>query len=430
MRFIIAILIFSVIILFHEFGHFLLAKKNGIEVVEFSLGMGPKLLSTKYKGTRYSLKALPLGGSCMMLGEDGEDKSPGTFNAANVWARISVIAAGPVFNFIFAFVFSVIIVALIGEALPVVTEVSEDSPAYEAGLREGDMIREFNGYNVNLSKDLSTYTAVVGLENEPVNLKVKRNGENLSFTYNPDFQEVYLLGFNRSLEDGSKPLEVISVMKGLALDEAGIVQGDIITSINGVEIASSNDYDAYITENPLSDQPIELTYEHRGASHKVTITPSQYDNVSMGFQYNFLREKGTALQTLKYGAQEVSYWIRTTVLSLKELVTGKYGVKDLSGPVGVVDIIGDTYEESRQDGTLWVWVNMLNMAVLLSANLGVMNLLPIPALDGGRLVFLAVEAVTKKSMNRQVEGMIHFAGLVLLMILMVVVMFNDVLRLF
>ena len=105
-------------------------------------------------------------------------------------------------------------------------------------------------------------------------------------------------------------------------------------------------------------------------------------------------------------------------------------MKDLSGPVGVVDAIGDTYESSKSEGTLMVWMNMLNMAVLLSANLGVMNLLPLPALDGGRLVFLLVEAVRKKPVNRQIEGAIHFAGLMLLMALMVVVMYNDILKIF
>lgn len=105
-------------------------------------------------------------------------------------------------------------------------------------------------------------------------------------------------------------------------------------------------------------------------------------------------------------------------------------MKDLSGPVGVVDAIGDTYEQSKSDGNLFLWMNMLNMAVLLSANLGVMNLLPFPALDGGRLVFLIVEAIRKKPINRNVEGMIHFTGLMFLMILMVVVMYNDILKIF
>ena len=122
--------------------------------------------------------------------------------------------------------------------------------------------------------------------------------------------------------------------------------------------------------------------------------------------------------------------IRTTILSLKELVTGGLGVKDLSGPVGVVDAIGTAYEESRDEGALMVWMNLLNMAVLLSANLGVMNLLPLPALDGGRIVFLLLEAVRRKPVNREVEGMVHFAGLMLLMVLMVVVMYNDILKIF
>ena len=136
------------------------------------------------------------------------------------------------------------------------------------------------------------------------------------------------------------------------------------------------------------------------------------------------------MNVVKYGAVEVKYMVRTTILSLKELVTGGLGVKDLSGPVGVVDAIGTTYEESKSAGTLMLWMNMLNMAVLLSANLGVMNLLPLPALDGGRLVFLFIEAVRKKPVNREVEGMVHFAGLMLLMALMVVVMYNDILKIF
>ena len=122
--------------------------------------------------------------------------------------------------------------------------------------------------------------------------------------------------------------------------------------------------------------------------------------------------------------------IRTTILSLKELVTGHLGMNDLSGPVGVVDAIGDTYEQSKSEGTLMLWMNMLNMAVLLSANLGVMNLLPLPALDGGRLVFLIIEAIRRKPINRRIEGMVHFAGLMLLMALMLVVMYNDILKIF
>ena len=171
-----------------------------------------------------------------------------------------------------------------------------------------------------------------------------------------------------------------------------------------------------------------LTYERNGKSYETTVTPKQYDTVLMGFSYNLGCVKTGGLNVIKYAALEVKYWIRTTVHSVEMLVKGHFGIQDLTGPVGVVDVIGDTYDEAQDQGTLMVWMNMLNLAILLSANLGVMNLLPLPALDGGRLVFLILEVIFRRPVNRQVEGMIHFAGLMLLMLLMIVVMYNDVMR--
>ena len=158
MSIIIALLIFSLIVLFHEFGHFLLAKKNGITVVEFSLGMGPRLLSFDKGGTKYSWKLLPFGGSCMMLGEDEGTMEPGAFAAASVWARISVIAAGPVFNFILAFVLSLFIIGSIGYDKPVILQVSDGYPAAEAGLKEGQSQQYPCGKRSNQLCDLSSET--------------------------------------------------------------------------------------------------------------------------------------------------------------------------------------------------------------------------------------------------------------------------------
>ena len=140
-------------------------------------------------------------------------------------------------------------------------------------------------------------------------------------------------------------------------------------------------------------------------------------------------QKGGVGKTLFYGAYEVKYWIDITLQSLKMLVKGQVGVKDMSGPVGVVDMIGETYTESVQISWFAVFVNMLNIAILLSANLGVMNLLPLPALDGGRLVFLILELIRGKRINPEKEGMVHFIGLMALMVLMVVVLFSDVMKL-
>lgn len=429
MKILIAVIIFSAIILFHEFGHFLFAKLNGIGVTEFSLGMGPRLFSFQKGETRYSLKLLPIGGSCAMVGEDtDEEELPGSFNAASVGGRISVVAAGPVFNFILAFVLAVIIVGFVGYDPSEVVEVEKGSPVAEAGLEKGDVITEYDGYHVDLAKDLYVYMYLNNLEEgDTVTMKVKRDGETRTITYTPDVFVRYLLGFNRS--DASS-MTVESLIDGMPLQEAGLQAGDTITAINGTEIADGEAYDAYLEEHPLSDEPVEITYERDGLDYTATITPREYRTPQLGFSYNLGYTKTSGLQVLKYGALEIKYMVRTTLLSLKELVIGQLGFQNLSGPVGVVDAIGTTYEQSKSEGALMLWMNMLNMAVLLSANLGVMNLLPLPALDGGRLVFLIIEAIRRKPVNREIEGRIHFAGLMLLMALMVVVMYNDILKIF
>lgn len=343
MSIIIAILIFSLIILFHELGHFLLAKKNGITVVEFSLGMGPRLFSFDKGGTKYSLKLLPFGGSCMMLGEDEGVKEPGSFAAASVGARIAVIAAGPVFNFILAFVLSLFIVGSIGYDKPMILEVTDGFPAQEAGLQQGDVIKKMNHTPIHVAREVTNY--VTFHQKKDVMVTVERDGKEMAFQMTP-------------VDNGS---------------------GRYVFGI-------------YCDAN--------------------------------------YRERCGILDTLKYSAYEVKYWIQLTVESLKMLFQGKVGLNDMAGPVGVVSYIGETYEQSQESGGFYIWLNMLNISILLTANLGVMNLLPLPALDGGRLVFLIIEAIRGKGIDPEKEGMVHFIGLMALMVLMVFVMFNDVRKLF
>lgn len=341
MSIVIALLVFSVIILFHEFGHFLLAKLNKITVVEFSLGMGPRLLSFEAGGTRYSWKLLPFGGSCMMLGEDGEEEEEGSFGSKSVWARMSVIAAGPIFNFLLAFIMALFIVGNLGYDVPVLLNVTEGMPAADAGLQAGDWIVKMNGKRIHLYREVQNYSMF-------------HQGETVIFQYERD-----------------------------------------------------------------------------GELHEATVTPELTNGsykYGIGGNINY-RQKTNVLETLEYSAYEVYYWIDTTVSSLGLLFKGGVQLDDMSGPVGVVDAIGTTYQESRDEGAFYVWMNLLNIAILLSANLGVMNLLPIPALDGGRLIFLIVEAIRRRRVEPELEAKIHFAGLMLLMLLMVVVMFNDVKKL-
>lgn len=340
MGIILALLVFGVIVTIHELGHFLLAKKNGIHVEEFSIGMGPRLFSKVSGDTRYSIKLLPIGGSCMMGEDDVEDMSEGSFNTKPVWARISVIAAGPIFNFILAFIFAVILVAWVGYDKPVISDVVPGYSAEAEGMQAGDRILKMNGKKINVWREVQYYN----------------------------------------------------------IFHAG--------------------------------ETVDLVYERDGERHEVTLTPKKDENGSylLGVRPPLKNEKANLFTALQYGAYEVKFWICTTLESLKMLVTGQIGADQLSGPVGIVDMVGDTYKQTKSYGFLVVLGELINISILLSANLGVMNLLPLPALDGGRLVFLFIEAIRGKRVAPEKEGMVHFAGLMLLFALMIFVLFNDIKR--
>ena len=341
MGIILALLLFSFIVFFHELGHFLLARKNGIYVEEFCIGMGPVLVKKKGKETTYSIRLLPIGGACMMGEDEVDDLSEGSFNSKSVWARISVIAAGPIFNFILAFILSVIVVSWLGYDKPVINTVLENSAAEEAGLQQGDVIKEINNKNIHIFREISAYN---------------------------------------QFHPGEK---------------------------------------------------MELKYERNGKDYKVALTPRKSD--SGGYLIGITQkeyQKANAFTALQYGAYEVKFWIDYTIESLKMLFTGVVGLDQLSGPVGIVDVVDQAYDTNIQYGVSSVVLAFLNLSILLSANLGVMNLLPIPALDGGRLVFLFVEAIRGKRVPPEKEGMVHFIGLIALFGLMIFVMYNDLQRLF
>lgn len=428
MSIVIAVLILGIVIIVHEFGHFLLAKTNGIVVEEFSVGMGPRILSTERGGTRYSLKMIPFGGSCMMRGEDEDDSGEGSFNSKSVLRRMSVIAAGPIFNFILAFFGALIIISIIGYDPPEVTSVAEGSAEAEAGLKEGDVITRFDGKKISLGRDLYAYMNLEGLQDKDITVSFIRDGEEHTIQYHPKTQKRYMLGF--SYNPTEEQPEIMSVVLGGVLEKAGLQAGDYIYAIDGNKVNTGIELGEYFTEHPLGDEPVTVTYLRDGLEYDVEVTPESVNYVEQGFGYNMARVKTSPLGVLKYSALEVRYWINVTLQSFKMLVTGKLGLDNMSGPVGVVDAIGDAYEESKSEGTLITWLTMINMMILISANLGVVNLLPLPALDGGRLVFLIIEGIRGKSVNREAEGMVHFAGLLLLMALLLFVTFKDVRNLF
>ncbi len=459
MKWIYAILIFSVLILFHEFGHFLFAKLNGVVVEEFSFGFGPRLLSTVHNGTRYSLKLLWFGGSCLMKGmyeegdedafytEDGREMTfreaadyltererqpePGSFNSVSVGRRAAIIFAGPLFNFILAFVCAVIVTGTVGYDPAVITSVEEGSPAAQAGLEAGDVVTSFMETSIRVGRELSDWSTFHTLEeNETVTMTVKRDGETIDLSFTPEVVTYMRIGISYQLDDEQATVQ--SVVENSPLAAAGIQAGDVITAIDGTEITTGQSLSDYFTENPLTDASVTVTFSRDGRLYETTVTPVAQTSINMGYTYNGTntRVKTTALNVIKYSFIEIDYWIRLVLNSLKGMFTGLFTVDDLSGPVGIVDTVGQTYESVKDDGTLLVVMNMLYLVIMLSANLGVMNLLPIPALDGGRLVLLLIEAIRGKPVNKRVEMITQVVTVVLLLMLMIYVMFHDISRLF
>lgn len=354
-----AVVVLGGIILFHEFGHYLLARLNGVAVVEFSVGFGPRILSwvSKKTGIRYSLKLLPLGGSCAMLGEFGEDEDEKeeipdvkgvSFFDRGPLAKMAVIAAGPVFNFILAFVFSLVILSWAGIDPAVIAGTSEGMPAEAAGLKEDDVITKLDGRKIHLSREISMYLMTAG--QDPVQVEYRRYDETSS---------------------------------------------------------------SWTTEHTV------IRPEFRDGRYYLGVVLRGYRDAAK-----------SPLQLLQYSAYEVRYWILTVLDSLKMIVGGKVTTNDIAGPVRIVTIIDQTVEENTQYGFVTVVMNLLNLMVMFSANLGVMNLLPFPALDGGRLVFLLWELVTGHPVSQRIEGAVNMTGMALLMTFMVFVVWNDLRILF
>ena len=430
----VAILMVGVVIAVHEFGHFLLAKVNGVVVKEFSLGMGPRLLSKKYKGTIYSLKLLPFGGSCQMLGEADDSNEEGSFNSKSVWKRISIVFAGPFFNFILAFVLSLIILNAIGYDPAYISSV-DPTVAEQTGLQEDDVIVKYQKHKIRLGRDLALYETLDGISKEPITITYLRDGKKQTVTYDPVYTARYYIGiyysYNEGLEGGGQ-IELSDVVKKGAAEAAGLKKGDKIIAINHVDVATVDAFTDYTKDHPFGDQAVTITYERDGRTYDTELTPKFQDSYSLGFTYNVnYREKISFAKSLKYGVVEVDYWIKSVIKSLGYMIKGKASTEDIGGPVRVVSEMTNVMETSyRTDGLFYAFLNLINWTILLSANLGVMNLLPIPALDGGRLLIYIIEVIRGKKMKTEHEGIINFVGFVLLMLLMVFILFNDLINVF
>ena len=344
MNIIVALLIFTVIVVIHELGHFFLAKKNGVGVPEFSVGMGPRIITyarTKKGGvvklfcsqkdfesredwqdvTKYSWKLFPIGGSCAMIGEDEENDAENSFNSKGVWARFSVVFAGPFFNFILAFVFSIIILSYSGIDYPIIRQVYNNQPASQSGIETGDVVKKVNGKKITIGREISTYTQLHPLNGDEVEVEIERDGEIKTFKIDP-YYKTYLFGFSYPSNE-KESSQISQVTEGGAFEKAGIKAGDIIKSVNGEEVLNAGGLSTVMNTANQDGKEVNFVIERDGMEQQFSVTPIEYESYTLGFNAAFDEKGGSPLDVLKYSFVEVKYWIVTTVASLGQLIKGK-----------------------------------------------------------------------------------------------------------
>ncbi|MBQ9950095.1 MAG: RIP metalloprotease [Clostridia bacterium] len=390
-----ALFVLGILVAVHEGGHFFMGKVLGFKILEFSIGMGPKLISREKNGTVYSLRAFPIGGMCAFEGEDTDEKTEGSFSTFPAWKRFLVAFAGPFMNVVLAFVMAAILMLIFGQnkaitlANPQIAGFSSESaPAYMAGLKEGD--------------------AVIAVNNTPV-----KNSDEMIQAIRAD-------------EDGDILLTVVSQTDSTYYE------------INGVHYTSDTP-EKFVKENPAQSYSASVM---GGNEHTVTV----YDTYDEKSGYNMIgasvsdtfaiyAEKYNVLTAVPAGASFVVDVMDQMFDFLGSIFTGGVSFNDVSGIVGVVDVVNDSVstviEEPEIENKASVIVEfIMYLAVLLSINLGIINLLPLPALDGGRILFNIIEMVVRRPIPAKVEGMIHTVGLFLLLGLIAVITIKDVVFIF
>ena len=376
---VVTIVVFLVMITLHEFGHFSAAKLLGVKVLEFSIGMGPPIYKHKGKKTLYALRLLPIGGYCRLEGEDGKSDDPEAFSNQKLWKRFIIVAAGAVLNLILGFVLFCIVVSMMS---PIATNVIEsiDDRSYLAGtgLESGDRIVSIDGHKIRIYNEIAFYTDGFDDTTDSVKVVVKRNRKKYSYYIKPSLNEM-----------------------NIAYKEDGV---EITDTVNGITESYKTDYDeGYNAENV-------------GKSYDIK-------RYIIGFKAK--QEKITAFNLIPNAWNYTGFVIKSIFTAIGDIITGKMGLDSLSGPVGVAGVIGEAVN-SGKDSLL----NILFIVAMLTVNLGIFNLLPLPALDGGRLFFMLIEILRGKPVPPEKEGLVHTVGLMLLLLLAVIVGYSDVIKLF
>jgi regulator of sigma E protease len=419
--------VLGVLIFVHELGHFLMARRIGVRVITFSLGFGPKLVNVKRGDTEYCISAIPLGGYVKMAGENPEDSrtgAPDEFLSKGKWQRFQVLVMGPIMNLVLA----VIVMALVlyqGARVPayeqqavVIGAFSENSVAAKAGLKSGDLIVSVDGKPV-ASWD-QFLMAIVPKAKREVALGFIRDGKSGQITLVPDGQGKYELG-DIGVQPAVHPV-IVDFSPGSPAEQAGLKNGDIVLAAGGQEKVSRERLVEIIKAN--DGKPVPLTVLRGNTILALSVTPKKVDGLVMigahidPFETRLV-DPGP-IEAVKLSFQKNWEWAEQIVETLAGLFTRATSVKQLMGPVAIADLSGT----AAQAG----WLQLFTLMAMISLNLGLLNLMPIPVLDGGHIFILALEGLARRDFSLRVKEKMLLAGFVLLLMLMVTVIYNDLMR--
>ncbi len=420
--------VLGVLVFVHELGHFVLARHHGVRCLTFSLGFGPKLIQTKRGDTVYCISAIPLGGYVKMAGETPEEQGEGKddeFLSKTKWQRFQILIAGPTMNIVLAVVVMTVVlyqgaqVPAYMQQPPIVGTVEEGAPAATAGIRPGDRILSFAGREVDTWEELEY--AVVPRADRESGVVVRRGGSVQTFQVTPVAQTAYNLGDIGVRPDVSPQVISLSPATSSAAREAGILVGDVIEEVEGSRVTMESLVEVI---NDSANTPLTLRIRRDDVRQDIVVTPRLVGDVGLigvGLSPVEVRiiEPGP-VEAFTMSLEQNYEWSGLIFQTLWGLLTRETSPTQLVGPVGIAQLSGS----AAQVG----WVTLFGLMSMISLNLGILNLLPIPILDGGHIFIMAMEGISRRDFSVRLKERMLLAGFVVLMTLMVTVIYNDLTR--
>lgn len=411
------IFLLGFLILIHESGHFLIAKLFKVKVEEFAIGFGPKIFTKQGKETKYELRLIPLGGFVRMEGEEQRSESERSFNNASIPKRMGIVAAGAIVNIVFGILVYFIIVAVVGNNVSnIVDTTNEGYIASEVGIISGDKIEEINNKKIRLKSDIDEI--LQNCNGEELTLLIERNNEEKEIKLKPTEKYTKSTGIYVSqAQTDDKATQIIQIEKGSNAEKDGLQVNDVIKTINGVDVTGDVQKLVNEIQNTTSDKA-KIEVERNNEIVKLELSIDSIPTYYLGI--NFKMAENNFTNNIYYAFYRTGDFLASIAENIKMLFTGNVGLDQMTGPIGISNMVSQTTG----------FADFMYLLALVSISLGITNLLPIPALDGGKLLILLIEAIRRKPMKEELEIGIQLVGFFILISLSIIISYKDILRIF